>query len=70
MYWLSERDLRVEPRLLSRIKAFCEDAARIKASTTMVNRARDLLQLVENRVSVEIRDLGTYSNIFLSFIIN
>ncbi|PPQ89078.1 hypothetical protein CVT25_006450 [Psilocybe cyanescens] len=60
MYWLSEQDLKVEYHLLSRIKSFCEDAARIKASATMVNRARDLLQLVETR---ECRKLRNFSSL-------
>ncbi|KDR73425.1 hypothetical protein GALMADRAFT_124495 [Galerina marginata CBS 339.88] len=49
MYWLSQQYLQVDNQLLWQMKQFCQDAIRMKSSTTMVDKARDLLQLVENR---------------------
>lgn len=50
MQWLSNRSLPVDHQLLWQMKTFCEMAIRLKSSTTMSDKARDLLSLIENRV--------------------
>lgn len=52
MQWLSNRNLPVDHQLLWQMKTFCEMAIRLKSSTTMSDKARDLLNLIENRVHV------------------
>ncbi|KDR72789.1 hypothetical protein GALMADRAFT_142523 [Galerina marginata CBS 339.88] len=48
-YWLSHRYLQVDQELLGQMKDFCESAVRIMSSTTMMDKARDLLRLIEIR---------------------
>jgi son of sevenless-like protein len=51
-YWLTRRQLPVDSQLLWQMREFCETAIRMKSSSTMVDKAADLLQLIDNRVSV------------------
>ncbi|KAF8181559.1 ras guanine nucleotide exchange factor domain-containing protein [Pholiota molesta] len=53
-YWLSNRHLVVDHQLLWQMKTFCESAIRMKSSTTMSDKARDLLQMIENRAHQDI----------------
>lgn len=53
-YWLSNRHLVVDQELLWQMKTFCESAIRMKSSITMSDKARDLLQMIENRAHQDI----------------
>ncbi|RXW24190.1 hypothetical protein EST38_g1647 [Candolleomyces aberdarensis] len=48
-YWLTRRQLPVDSQLLWQMREFCENAIRMKSSSTMVDKAWDLLQLIDNR---------------------
>lgn len=49
-YWLTRRQLPVDSQLLWQMREFCENAIRMKSSSTMVDKAADLLLLIDNRV--------------------
>lgn len=49
MYWLSSRHLPVDQQLLWQMRNFCEVAIRVKTSSTMVDKAGDLLQMIDER---------------------
>ncbi|KAF5324648.1 hypothetical protein D9611_004380 [Ephemerocybe angulata] len=49
LYWLSRRQLPVDSQLLWQMRGFCETATRMKSSSTMVDRAADLIQLIDKR---------------------
>ena len=51
MYWLSNGHLQVDSQLLWQMKIFCDSAIRIVSSSTMVDKARDMLRQIESRVS-------------------
>ncbi|KAH9483782.1 Serine/threonine-protein kinase STY17 [Psilocybe cubensis] len=48
-YWISHKHLQIDHQLLWQMRNFCETAIRTKSSTTMVNKASDLLALVVAR---------------------
>ncbi|KAF8163016.1 ras guanine nucleotide exchange factor domain-containing protein [Crassisporium funariophilum] len=49
MYWLEHRQLAVDQQLLWQMRNFCESAIRMKSSPLMVNKAQDLIHLIEER---------------------
>ncbi|TFK42874.1 ras guanine nucleotide exchange factor domain-containing protein [Crucibulum laeve] len=49
MHWLKSRRLQVDQQLLWQMRNFCESAIRMKTSATMVDKARDLFQLIKDR---------------------
>jgi len=50
MYWLSCCHLPVDRQLLSLMKNFCEVAIDVKTSSTMTEKASELLQMIDARV--------------------
>ena len=50
MYWLSCCHLPVDQELLSRMKNFCEVAVDVKTSSKMVEKANELLEMIDERV--------------------
>ncbi|TFK26396.1 ras GEF [Coprinopsis marcescibilis] len=52
IHWLSSRHLPVNDELLWQMRTFVEAAVRLKTSSTMVDKANDLLQLIQERVSL------------------
>ena len=53
MYWLSNQHLQIDPQLLWQMRNFCDSAIRMKSSSTMVDKARDLLCQIDVRVSFD-----------------
>ncbi|RDB23999.1 Serine/threonine-protein kinase STY17 [Hypsizygus marmoreus] len=52
-YWLTSRHLFVDPQLLWQMRNFCIAAGSMKSSTTMNDRARDLMRLIDDRTQVD-----------------
>jgi len=50
MYWVSCCHLPVDQQLLSRMKNFCELAIEVKTSSKMVEKANELLDMIDERV--------------------
>ena len=50
MYWVSSRHLPVDQQLLWQMRNFCERAIYVKTSSTMVDKASNLLQMIDERV--------------------